>query len=501
MIKGNLTWSEFAKQYNKALGTNYNGESLRGAYRRKGLVERKSEKQSSAYELLQKKPPADNNGKPGLFFVTCAEGSGVVNPVFKKCIDTFLAHNKAQLVILGVRAHHRALEGGDDYQFEGAEREMRFNSNLRAIDAGLNIQQTNPITGLSGMAEDGESLIVGHSKQSLKALAQANDKLPRLLVTTGMITDPKYLPNAQGRKARRGHVMGGLIVRVVDDKLYHLRQVQFRGKSLFDLGVEYKPDGSVVHGRVAGMKLGDIHVQQFPWMESPFEDDKNLKATADMIHQLNPKSVYLEDVFDGLSVSHHMREKVVERSKKQPSLKEEFSGTAGFLRSLEPLMPSDCEGVVTSANHHNFLKRYILEGAFMKDKENMAIGLRLANKYVNENMNFEQILKEELDPADRWHFCHPNEDRYVADVLMSPHGHLGLNGRKGSVSTFASHFSRAMLAHFHTCELQRGVMVVGVLGPLRQGYNDGPSTWLPANGVVNKDGSMQLLIIIDGEWR
>src|ERR1035437_3959750 len=131
-----------------------------------------------------------------------------------QAVQNFLKRNKAELVLLPMPAHVKALQKQPLHydpklkQFiDNFATEFTFNQHLKAIEAHINPQQINPLTGLKRLRihkytqnhQPGSeikrlktSVIVAHSKQMLEVLPTGNESHPRLVHSTGAITKPSY---------------------------------------------------------------------------------------------------------------------------------------------------------------------------------------------------------------------------------------------------------------------------------------------------------------------
>src|SRR5690606_1902213 len=188
---------------------------------------------------------------------------------------------------------------------------MRLNDNLRISAIRISPKQIEPVTGLDRLGQRDGSFIFASPKQRLKYVATSNANLPHCLMTTGAITLPQY--NGKHYRelrldeiARHDHVMGGIVVEIESDQIFHFRQVQFNSRGAFiDFGVEYHADYSK-QAPAAAMVLGDLHCADL--------DEEAYSQSISMINELNPKYLVLHDIFDGKSISHWTKDKKVYRA-------------------------------------------------------------------------------------------------------------------------------------------------------------------------------------------
>jgi len=479
----------------------------------------------------------ENNYQDGMFIITAVapvtnldytadqliaakDGKDVVGenlhkPAFN-AVKNFMDRNSAQLVLLPMPAHMKSLHEQplhydpslEEYQSSFAT-EFTFNKHLKAIEAHINPQQTNPLTGLKRLrihkylGSDGApgeeikrfktSIVVAHSKQMLEVVPTGNNTAPRIIHSTGAITKPAYLRNRIGMIANEDHKLGALVVEIEGD-IFHIRQVQMDPKngSFVDLGKRYHADGTVTEERAEAFKMGDVH----PGHHS----QKALDAIYDLWSIIKPKRIFFEDFFDGSSISHHLEKKKISQAKLPDcfsSLEKEINMAKGVLGEIYKKAPKDAELIATASNHPEHVMRYLDEGRYINDKVNFDI----AHRMVVMALDGKNPLKEYLDPKGQMRWTDENEDYFVEGVQMNTHGHLGINGMRGSKQGHELAHGNAMIAHSHTPSIFHDTFTVGHSTEPRHGYNNGPSTWVLCSGAIYKGGQKQLYMIIKGRFR
>ena len=479
-----------------------------------------------------------NDYQDGTFFITAASPVNYLNwtdedrakaargeevhaqnlftPGFQ-AVQNFLKRKKAELVILPMPAHVKALQEQPLYYDPALETyrdcfatEFTFNTHLKAIEAHLNPQQTNPLTGLhrlkihrrtdtfepgSEIKRTKTSIIVGHSKQMMETIPTGNESHPRIIHSTGTISLPKYLPNRVGMIAGEDHKLGGLIVEIRGD-IFWLRQVQFDPSdgSFVDLGRRYHANGRVTKERAKAFKMGDIHPGH--------HDDKALEAMYRLWDEIQPRRIFFEDFFDATSVSHHLANKRLTQAKiarDMPffmDLPTEIAMAKKTLEGIWAKAPKDAELIATASNHPDHVIRYLEESRYIADcPANRVIGHEMwLEAYRGQNP-----LQLRLDPENRMRWTDENEDYFVEGVQMNAHGHLGIGGAKGGKASHEKAYGEAMVAHSHTPSIFHNTFTVGHMTHERHGYNSGPQTWVLCCGAVYKGGQKQLYMIIKGE--
>lgn len=421
-----------------------------------------------------------------------------------KTVLNFCKKQNAELLILPMRAHVKALQDQPNHFDPRLEpyldkfvTEYTFNDYLMAFDAQLNPQQSNPLTGLDRIKNKSSkvqntSLIVAHAKQMYEPRASGNSLKPRVLYSTGCITQPEYLNNRVGRIAREDHELGGLIVEIKNNK-YFVRPVQFDEKGTFiDLGNRYYPNGKVKKERAEFVNIGDEHAGHHT---------SALRNTLhEILRELNPKAIGRNDIFDGTSVNPHMKDNLYTKSRLPKcfqSIENEIEVTKEVAFDVVPHISKDCKIYMIGSNHHDFLERYLKAGKYIYDNVNYEI----AHRMIVMKLDGKDPLQEKIDPDKKLIWLNINQDVYIEGYQVNAHGHTGPDGARGSNLNLEKVYGKVLKAHDHKIVKRYGLISCGHFSSNRHGYNNGPSTWLPGVGVIYKGGQVQTITVIDGEWK
>lgn len=445
------------------------------------------------FGLVDLKTKAAGNKKR--FFVSSASVATSVDEKVLNTIFHFCKNTLATPIILGGRAHVRALESQPQF-FDSRIRktlgdcivsDFVFSELLYAVDAQINPQQITPLTSMGRYKFRGNaaSLFVSSPKLSLEAIASGNSETPRLLMSTGAITKPIYQKNRNGKLAQQMHKIGGWIVEILDDGLFLVRPVYFDKKGSFiDLGVRFNSDGTQDKVDALGLVLGDLHSENIR--------RKSLKISLQQLDFFKPHYTVLHDILSFESISHHSHNKKITRIKQAerfPSLEQEMRQAFSV---IDLIAKHSRQFVIPSSNHHNHLMRWLEEERYRDQIINYELGLKLAQKAIHNS----NILQEVYDPAKKHIWLSPNEDFKIAGVNVGSHGHLGANGSRGNPKTFTSTYGASIAGHNHSPLIIEDHVRVGTNSEFDLDYNVGPSNWLQANAVVYDDGTVQLLISV-----
>ena len=423
------------------------------------------------------------------FFITTAVVGAEVDHEALASVKNYLKRNKATLLVLPSADPAASVSDGLDETlceehivFE----ESNLGSNLMISDIKLSAKQIMPHTGLGRFGQRNTSMIFASPKQNLEFVSVSNNKLPHALMTTGAITIPayqtkRYMSLRTAYIAKNDHVMGGVVVDIDKNGLYHFRQVQFdKNGSFIDLCTQYNSDGSVARINPEALVAGDWHTgHTCPTVR---------KATIEMLKELKPKYMVLHDAVDHRSINHHIEKKIITKAKViDCSLKQEldeFKQEVSELKKLAKL-------VIVKSNHDEWVDRYLEECRFVNDSTNLRLALQLAiYKYDGKDV----LATYVNDPEIR--FLKRDEDFTIAGIQLGSHGDI-----EGSLGRIEKSFGKAVTGHSHSGAILRGVYRVGTSTKLREAYAQGPISWTNTHCLVYPNGSRQLINIINGKYR
>ena len=448
-------------------------------------------------------------------------GKGKAIPHYNllKGFETLAKEKDAELVILpiaGKRSNedtlHEDLEGREDI-FRGTM--LRLNKNLQLRDIVVPPQNVDPASGKEELiGKYGSSIIFAHSKQRIFPGAIFSADLPRYLYTTGAVTLPNYnLANHKGDTAMRNHAFGGLVVEVIDEVYYNLRNVRaLQNGKFIDLGMEYNGDSIPERRAVDSLILGDIH-----WGD---HDEATIKANYEMIEYFKPRRIFLHDFFNGHSINRHEKENRLRRAREfkrgRLNLEDELEADYHELVRLSNEAGNKCEIIIVASNHHAFLPTYIndTERWAERDLWNAEIGSYLFAKGVGLNIPEEEIddaayligegLKRHGSIPENITFLRLKDSYKRHGYQLGSHGDKGASGARGGKAKARSKTGggRSVTAHSHCMEVYGDTYIVGTSSKLDLPYTAGyGNANIAANSVMYTNGTIQMLPIIEGQWR
>lgn len=349
----------------------------------------------------------------------------------------------------------------------------------------------NPLSGMRGISGV-ESCILGHPKMCLESVPVLSGYPHKLLLTTGACTVPNYTDSASGKKGEFHHQYGFVVVELVDEDTFHVRQVTAdSGGTFHDLWNRVSEGRVSYHPSCKAAVLGDLHFGE--------HDNDALSATYNLLHNIKPDNVVLHDVFSGYSISHHERNNPFIQAKRETdmtgSLRHEIQQMINYVGTFLPYNP-----VVPSANHNYFLDRWLVDVDWRK-YPNRQEYIKYASVML-EGRAPKGIVAYELEQAFGDNIkCLGYDDSFrVGSWELGQHGDLGTNGSRGSINQYKQYSTKMIVGHSHSPARQLGVMSVGTLTKLRLEYNKGASGWMHSNVILHNNDKAQHVHIIKGEY-
>lgn len=403
-------------------------------------------------------------------------------------------------------------------------------------------KQINPLMGLKTMGIRGESQIVGSPKMDTEVVPTTNnDLLHHRLMTTGALTDPfyaggKYISGRTDRKAKEDHRMGAIILEKGEQNKefiemdtaghFHTRHIEYipEKEGFLDLDRFYTAENVEVV-KPKGLILGDIHVGDF--------DELLVKSIVKQLLRIGPKKIFLHDVLNGHTISHHERDQVVTMAQRGLAgtldLEAELSNVVRFINALLKQDP-EIEVVIVPSNHDFWLHRWLQDGKFIqREPQNAVIGVELLNNYMRGLDPLEYALRNggqefvSRDPRatkrnqetlltsggisdqNRVVFLKRGHGLTIGPkhrlVQVGLHGDKGSKGARGSLKSFEAGNDRIVYGHTHTSARRNGAVNVGTnTTEVLQYSKEGMSNWQQSIALVGPNGEIQVLEFKEGSW-
>ncbi len=431
------------------------------------------------------------------YIIVSAVPGCAVHENFLESIKSYCKFNKAELLILPTLPLSKKSELDKVLHKFGTivQEDIKLNEKLIISTMPIAAEQADPVSGLERLFGIDQSVIYSSPKQRLKSVASPSHDLPRVIMTTGAITKPHKKRTKRALVSNLDHVMGGLVIEVGGPSTYQYRQIQAdKDGSFIDLGTKYLPNYKKAEAKVEAIIPGDWH--------TGYTDPTVRSIVVELLKKFNPKYLILHDLFDGISVNHHIEHKLLMKAMlgAQNNLAAEVQATAMELAFFEPLVKKSI--VVVKSNHDEFIDRWLDAGTYVSDTTNHLIGLELALAKASGKDPLEYGVSK-YTKLKKTKFLKSDESFKISSkrIECGMHGHLGSNGARGSTISLEKAYLLSVSGHTHSPEIQRGAYVVGTSSYLKLNYNRGPSSWMQTLCLVYENGSRQLINIIKGNWK
>jgi len=369
----------------------------------------------------------------------------------------------------------------------------------------LNIMPTavRPLSGLETYTGR-SSMIAPHNKLALESIASGKNEDTKFNYTTGTVTQMSYIQRKAGQKAEEHHCYGGLLVEVDDKGGWWVRQLNAdRQSTIYDLNVRAK-GGKVAEGDYClAINWGDVHEDEMD------EEVRDLAwAPGGMIDTLRPRYQFMHDALNFGRRNHHDRKdchKMFELFiQGRESVQQEVENLVAFLNAES--YRNFCTTVIVNSNHDNALERWLREADYRKDHVNALYFLTLQKrKYeaIAEQDDGFYILEwaaKELGCRDNIRWLREDEDLVLKGIKFDIHGHLGIDGARGSPASFAKMGRKANTGHTHKTGIIDGVYTAGtcVLNP---SYARGPSSSSHSHILTYTNGKRAIVTMWNNAWR
>lgn len=363
--------------------------------------------------------------------------------------------------------------------------DYHLNDNLLVTGFRQSINVIDPLQGLESLSAKQGCLIVPFPRHRFKMVPRMlkDNKAPRAIWCSGAISEAYYKNSKSGIRMKQYHQLGGLVVEILDDKRFNIRQLQFDGEGFYDLNVYYNDTSMSRVDSIDAIVLGDDH--------AAFINTRILTATKKLIKQLNPKKVFHHDTLDCMSISHHTLGKNITRAKINTTLAEELRFTSNYLQDI--ISGSNAEHYLVASNHVEHLDKYLEEARYKEEPFNHEMGLELSLAKLRGHNPAEVGLRK-FNPLDRFNVMSRNDTMKINGWEMLCHGDYGSNGAKGTPMGIANVYGgKVVSAHVHAPEITSlGSVVVGTMTDLNLPYTNasGGSSWLNTHCLCYNNGTI-----------
>ena len=491
-----LTWDERMDSIRKLFG----GISERNA--RKWLV-RLGIKEKVDVEPVQfekAKLKVFNKDKKR-FIITWAQNNTPVHANFLNNIKAYAEFIDADIhVIAGRYKNPTSVFTDVDEDFWAPEVEPYLDANRHDIHKYFSIMSdikiqptaTNPMSGLQGLSGF-KSCVFGSPKVQFEVLPALHGYKPKVMITTGAVTQKNYTDSKSGKKGEFHHTLGFAIIEIKNEKKFFFRQVTALDNGNFTDLYYTVESGSVKKiNHVEAIVLGDLHLGD--------HDEEVVSSVLNLMKKIKPKEVVVHDVFNAHSISHHDEKNPFKQYENEKTNRNSLIGEINFMLDWIGNNLVDYNVTIDRSNHDDMVDRWLINSDWKKVIKNALEYMRfsaiiLEGKAPNGIIPY--LIKEKF-PKIRT--LGRDESFKIKNWELGVHGDFGTNGSRGSLEQFRKLNTKVIVGHYHTPGRKDGALAVGTSTKLRVGYNMGPSSWLHSHVIIHEDGKAQHITMIDGEY-
>jgi hypothetical protein len=466
-------------------------------------------------------PDCDHELDGDAYVITSAQNNTWVDRKFFESLLCYCEANDARLLVSTFHYNKNGFQNGKDEEvwYDPIIRPYIADFPAKLADdllycGELNILPTavTPLSGL-GTYTKNASGIVPHAKVQLESQPRQKGQDPRFLYTTGAVTVRNYIDMKAGQKASFHHVVGALVVEIDEEGDWFVRQVTAdENGGFYDLDTYYSPDGITEGCSAKGITWGDIHAEDIdPQVKKGMFDSDGILDT------LRPEYQFMHDLVSFRARNHHNRndpyfrfKSFVEGSDSVVSDIEE--GVIVLTDSWRPWSRQ----VVVASNHDQALVRWLKETDYRNDPKNAVffLEMQLAVYKAMENREGINILEHAIKILAKKEYGISFEDvEFIEEdesfklfterspIECGNHGHLGNNGARGSLKSFAKLGVKQNVGHSHTCGIFDSAYQSGTSTYMDLGYNKGPSSWSHSHIIVYNNGKRAIITQRGGKWK
>ncbi len=450
------------------------------------------------------------------YLITSAQNNTAVHERVWRTLQRIAEFYDAQLLVIPIRYKNPTgyapdLQGRNDRWAESlrpwmVENQVRIHRKLVVMGQWrLAATTQRPLTG-KGPITGSSSAIFGHGRLQMQTIATPGSELPKLLYSTGSVTEPNYSDSDLGQKGRFHHTQGAVLVRKVNG-LFHIRHLNWSEKdgSICDLNHRFTPDG-VQETNAIAIVTGDEHAI---WNEPVVRTATY--GPGGLVELTKPRFIVRHDVFDNYAVSGHHRDNPIFRHVKS---REGYNCLESELRltvdHIDTTTPESAQNVIVASNHHEHLMQWLRLADPKLDSKNAPLYHKLM-ALVMERSEMRHGGVWTPDAFALWsseyghmrsdtRFLERNESFVIHEIEMGLHGDKGPDGRWGTPTAFSQMGIKTITAHRHSPHIFDGNYCVGHSRSQWAEYVQGPSSWLPTHCLVHQNGKRQLVHVINGAF-
>lgn len=353
--------------------------------------------------------------------------------------------------------------------------------------------------------------VFGHPQVNVKAVATHMNHLPKKMFTTGSCNLPRYKETAVLCNADHHHIIGALVLEITNDFVFARHLIADSSGNFYDLDEFYQVTKknnkfsytATSNNRPVALICGDEHV-----INVDLEAYKATYGAGGLLGLLKPKYVVHHDVLDFFSASHHHSDNLpllfFKYHTQTNDVSKELDNMFEYLRIIT--RNSDSNHIIVRSNHHDHFDKWLNTVDSRKD---------LVNADLIETMRVFQ--REDIRKGGDGHalrlyyelywshliklkFLSYKDDFFVKGCNLTHHGHIGVNGSKGSLLSFSYSNANMFVGHSHVSGIRFGVAQVGKKSKIAN-YEKGFSSHSLTDGILYPNGKKTLIDFYKGKYR
>jgi hypothetical protein len=343
-----------------------------------------------------------------------------------------------------------------------------------------------------------KSLVLPHAKIAMDSIATMPDRDPKLVFTTGCVTELNYIQRGAGQIAEFHHAFGALLVEVQPDGKWWARQLNADNDgSIHDLTLRVSNGRVKGNQRAGGINWGDLHESEM----DPLARKGAFTVRTGVLDVLRPVKQFCHDTFSFVSQNHHDEKNFHRRLQKMfdgiSSVEKEVADCAQFLRDISRPW---CETLVVESNHDNALCKWLNEADPKKDLENAEYFHGLQARKIRsirerDGLNIlEFALKQKGCPAEI-EFLDGDKSYVYLGIQHALHGHDGPDGARGNDNNLSRIGERVNKGHSHRARIVFGLYSAGTWSKKKLSYTRGPSSWTATFILTYQNGKRALVTL------
>lgn len=439
------------------------------------------------------------------YFITAVMPEAEVMKNAIESIQAYQEHSDAELVVIPMRGIHHTHKYYSDSVMKLSDHfctELDIGKKLKAIDLQIYASSKNIFSDAHEFAVSWEkSLIIAHVKQDMQSVYVKDSTKPKIVLSTGTITDRKFQKTASGFRGRESLVPGGIVVEIdPESNRFYWRNVQFDSRGGFHVNRHYFSP--------AGEDASNIIYAVCPDTHFGFEVPEYVNGFIDMVNEFKIPEVGLNDIMDSYSISHWHINDMMTLAKKVEiehfrTLENELNFVGNKLKEWAERMPETRLNIIPS-NHHEHIERYLTNQRYVNEPHNFRLALELSGELLKDKNPLEYYIKTRFPELnERVNFYGRNQSVIISKRKYNiVHGHIGPGMGPLTRKLAKKSYGRVSQGHVHAPFKDDEIMCAGSMADGFGYAKDRYSNSFPAPILHYENGQRTFCWIApDGKYR